>query len=124
MTRLTLVLLTLLVVPSWGAEAPTLSTPDGTVRHVLRGLADNRPEVIWQVLPAKHQALIENKIKQTLGTLDAQVHQKPFGNPAQIKNGTWIYRGLKIRNLATGKQMTTVEFEVTDGKVANVTVQL
>ena len=94
MTRLTLVLLTLLVVPSWGAEAPTLSTPDGTVRHVLRGLADNRPEVIWQVLPAKHQALIENEIKQTLGTL------------------------------ATGKQMTTVEFEVTDGKVANVTVQL
>jgi hypothetical protein len=56
------------------------STPDGTIKYVINGIADNEPEVLWKVLPASHQKTLNEEFKKTLGNVvDSEVHEAVFG---------------------------------------------
>ena len=32
-----------------------VDAPDGTIKYVLDGVANNKPEVLWEALPGSHQ---------------------------------------------------------------------
>ena len=55
-----------------------LNTPDGTVKYVLNGLANDKPEVLWEALSAKHQKLIHNEIKKAGANVDDEIYKKSF----------------------------------------------
>ena len=53
-----------------------INTPDGTIKYVLNGLVDNKPEVLWEALPAKHQKLIHDEIKKAGANVDDEIQTK------------------------------------------------
>ena len=53
-----------------------INTPDGAIKRVFNGLADNKPEVLWEALPVKHQKLITDEIKKSSANVDAEVQTK------------------------------------------------
>ncbi len=53
-----------------------INTPDGAIKRVFNGLADNKPEVLWEALPAKHQQLITDEIKKSSANVDAEIQTK------------------------------------------------
>ena len=55
-----------------------LSTPDGTIKYVLNGIANNKPEVLWQVLPSSHQQTLNDELKKSMGNVDPEVHKQSF----------------------------------------------
>ena len=56
------------------------STPDGTIKYVINGIADNEPEVLWKVLPASHQKTLNEEFKKAVGNVvDPEVHEATVG---------------------------------------------
>ena len=55
-----------------------LNTPDGTIKYVLNGIANNKPEVLWEVLPASHQQTLNDELKKSMGNVDPEVHKQIF----------------------------------------------
>ena len=56
------------------------STPDGTIKYVINGIADNEPEVLWKVLPASHQKTLNEEFKKAVGNgMDPEVHEAVVG---------------------------------------------
>ena len=55
-----------------------LKTPDGTIKYVLNGIANNKPEVLWEVLPASHQQTLNDELKKSMGNVDPEVHKQSF----------------------------------------------
>ena len=80
-----------------------LSTPDGTIKYVLNGLADNKPEVIWAVLPAKHQKTIHEAVKKLGANVDAEVQTKTV---AVLKKATGVLKNKKALILETAQMMS------------------
>jgi hypothetical protein len=54
------------------------STPDGTVQTVTSELANNRPQVVWQALPASYQTDIREVIVAFADKMDADLWNRTF----------------------------------------------
>ena len=55
-----------------------VNTPDGAIKYVLNGIADNKPEVLWEVLPASQQQTLNDELKKSMGNVDPEVHKQIF----------------------------------------------
>lgn len=53
-----------------GVEPEIPNTPDGTVRAVIDGLVDHRPDVAWRALPPSYQADVTRLTQQFADTVD------------------------------------------------------
>ena len=51
-----------------------LSTPDGTVKYVLNELANNKPEVLWEAMPASHKQTLNDELKKSMANVDMEIH--------------------------------------------------
>lgn len=69
-----------------------INTPDGAVKYVLNGLANDKPEVLWEALPAKHQKLIHAEIKKAGANVDDEIYKKSFD---VLKKATGILKNKK-----------------------------
>jgi hypothetical protein len=54
------------------------STPDGTVQTIASEVANDRPQVLWQALPASYQADIRDVIVAFADKLDADLWNRTF----------------------------------------------
>src|SRR5688572_11963811 len=61
-----------------GSSAGIPSTPDGTVQKVTSDLANDRPQVVWQALPASYQSDIREVIVAFADKLDADLWNRTF----------------------------------------------
>jgi hypothetical protein len=80
-----------------------INTPDGTIKYVLNGLADNKPEVFWEVLPAKHQKLIHDEIKKAGASVDAEIQTKTID---VLKKATGVLKNKKTLIIETVQAMS------------------
>jgi hypothetical protein len=80
-----------------------INTPDGTIKYVLNGLADNKPEVLWEALPAKHQKTIHEAIKKSGANIDAEIQRKTVD---VLKKATGILKNKKTLILETVQAMS------------------
>ena len=69
-----------------------LTTPDGTVRYVINGLSEERPEVLWDVLPPEHQQTINDELKKSFANVDEEIHKESF---AVLQKAVGILRSKK-----------------------------
>ncbi len=51
-------------------------TPDGTVRVVLEGLVQHRPEIVWRALPASYQQEVGELSREFADTVDPAVFDR------------------------------------------------
>ncbi len=58
--------------------AQTSSAPDQAIKDVIYGIADGKPVVLWQALPASYQKEIKSLISEAAEKMDADVHDKTF----------------------------------------------
>jgi len=58
------------------AAAADWSTAEASMKTILNGLADNRPEIIWEALPAGHKATLNGEVKKAIGNVDPEVVAK------------------------------------------------
>jgi hypothetical protein len=79
-----------------------INTPDGTVKYVLNGLANDKPEVLWEALPAKHQKLIHDEIKKVGANVDDEIYKKSFD---VLKKATGILKNKKTLIIEAMKAM-------------------
>lgn len=86
-----------------------INTPDGTVKYVLNGLADNKPEVLWGALPAKHQKMIHDEIKKAGANVDDEIQTKTID---VLKKATGILKNKKTLILETVQAMSGGQGEV------------
>ena len=77
-TMLAALLATAVVVSSCAA-AGLPQSPDGAVHNVVRGLAANHPEVMWQALPASYQSDINGLVRDFADQMDPEVWNRSFG---------------------------------------------
>jgi hypothetical protein len=65
---------------SAGAGPPRAlpDTLDGTVLHVTRELADGRPQVLWEALPASYQSDLTSLVHEAASRVDAEVWNRTF----------------------------------------------
>ena len=61
-----------------GSSAGIPSTPDGTVQKVTSDLASDRPQVVFQALPASYQNDVREVIVAFAGKLDADLWNRTF----------------------------------------------
>ncbi len=80
-----------------------INTPDGAIKRVFAGLADNKPEVLWEALPAKHQDLIHDEIKKSSANVDAEVQAKLV---SVLKKTVGVLKGKKTLILQTVQTMS------------------
>ena len=52
------------------------ATPDGTIKYVANGLADNKPQVLWEAMPASYQQTLNDELKKSMANTDPEVHAK------------------------------------------------
>lgn len=90
-----------------------INTPDGTIKYVLNGLADNKPEVLWEALPAKHQKLIHDEIKKAGANVDAEIQTKTI---AVLKKATGVLKNKETVIKETLQAMGVLEGLDKDGK--------
>lgn len=90
-----------------------LNTPDGTIKYVLNGLADNKPEVLWEALPAKHQKLIHDEIKKAGANVDAEIQTKTI---TVLKKATGVLKNKETVIKETLQAMGALEGLDKDGK--------
>jgi len=92
-----------------------INTPDGAIKRVFNGLADNKPEVLWEALPAKHQKLINDEIKKSSANVDPEVQTKIV---EVLKKTVGILKSKKALLLETAKTMAgqgeSIPTEVTE----------
>ena len=86
-----------------------INTPDGTIKYVLNGLADNKPEVLWEALPAKHQKMIHDEIKKAGANVDDEIQTKTID---VLKKATGILKNKKTLILETVQAMSGGQGEV------------
>ena len=58
------------------AMADDWSTAESSVKTVFNGLADSRPEIIWEAMPAGHKAALNGEVKKAIGNVDADIVNK------------------------------------------------
>ena len=75
-----------------GGGGDDLSTPDGTIRYVINGLSEERPEVLWDVLPPEHQQTINGELKNAFANVDEEIHKEGF---AVLQKAVGILRSKK-----------------------------
>ena len=80
-----------------------INTPDGTIKYVLNGLANNKPEVFWEALPAKHQKLIHDEIKKSGANLDPEIQTKTVD---VLKKATGVLKNKKTLIIETVQAMS------------------
>jgi len=80
-----------------------INTPDGTIKYVLNGLADNKPEVLWEALPAKYQKLIHDEIKKSGASVDAEIQAKTID---VLKKATGVLKNKKTLIIETVQAMS------------------
>jgi hypothetical protein len=73
-----LALTSLLACTAGGAADPP-ATADQAVTVVARGLAANRPEVLWQALPESYRRDVTSLVHEAAASHDADVWTKTFG---------------------------------------------
>jgi hypothetical protein len=61
-----------------GSSAGIPSTPDGTVQKVTSDLAGDRPQIVWQALPASYQNDIREVIVAFADKLDTDLYNRTF----------------------------------------------
>jgi hypothetical protein len=68
--------------PAAAGDLP--DSPDGTCRAVMQSLADRRPEILWQALPASYQKDITELTRAFADRMDPEIWQTAFrlGNKA------------------------------------------
>ena len=54
------------------------STPDGALMAVAEGFKTNKPEAIWEFLPASYQKDVNDVLHQYANTMDAELYGKGF----------------------------------------------
>ena len=52
------------------------ATPDGTIKYVANGLADNKPQVLWEAMPASYKQTLNEELKKSMANTDPEVHAK------------------------------------------------
>ena len=52
------------------------ATPDGTIKYVANGLADNKPQVLWEALPASYKQTLNDELKKSMVNADPEIHSK------------------------------------------------
>jgi hypothetical protein len=77
-TSLVVVGALLCVTCSCGPGGGFPSTPEGTVQHVAKELRENRPEVLWDALPASHQDDLIGLVHEFADKMDADLYNKVF----------------------------------------------
>ena len=80
-----------------------INAPDGTIKYVLNGLADNKPEVLWEALPAKHQKLIHDEIKKSGANVDPEIQTKAVD---VLKKATGVLKDKKTLIMETVQAMS------------------
>ena len=79
-----------------------VDAPDGTIKYVLDGVANNKPEVLWEALPGSHQKTLNDELKKSMANVDPDVHEQAF---AVLQKLTGILKNkkaliLKAANMA------------------------
>lgn len=52
------------------------ATPDGTIKYVANGLADNKPQVLWEAMPASYKQTLNDELKKSMSNADPEIHSK------------------------------------------------
>ncbi len=74
------VLLAVVIAVGFAAHASDLpDSPDGTVKAVFQGLADQHPEILWQALPASYQKDINELTHAFANKMDPEIWNAAFG---------------------------------------------
>jgi len=68
------------------------ATPDGTIKYVANGLADNKPQVLWEAMPASYKQTLNEELKKSMANTDPEVHAKSV---AVLKKLTGVLRDKK-----------------------------
>jgi hypothetical protein len=76
-----------------------VNTPDGTIEYVLNGVANNKPEVLWEALPASHQQTLNDELKKSMTNVDSEVHEQIF---AVLQKLTGLLKNKKALILQSG----------------------
>lgn len=68
-----------LVLAGCGESKPSVpATPDGMVKAVAHGMANNNPAVAWAAMPPKWQQDVDSLVKTFAEKVDAEVYDKTF----------------------------------------------
>lgn len=59
-------------------------TPDAAVRTVLDGLKASKPVVVWDVMPASHQAAFNRMVRDFASAADPEIWKRTVGNLKKI----------------------------------------
>jgi len=59
-------------------EPAAAATPQEAITRIASGLADSRPEVVWQALPASYQQDVEALLHEAAGKMDRELWNKTF----------------------------------------------
>ena len=76
-----------------------LNKSDGTIKYVLDGVANNKPEVLWEALPASHQQTLNDELKKSMANVDSEVHKQVF---AVLQKLTGLLKNKKALILESG----------------------
>jgi hypothetical protein len=68
------------------------ATPDGTVTHVVKQLEQDKPEVLWDAMPASYQADVTGLTHEVANKMDAELYTKVF---AILQKATDILKNKK-----------------------------
>jgi len=52
------------------------ATPDGTIKYVANGLAENKPQVLWEAMPASYKQTLNDELKKSMSNADPEIHSK------------------------------------------------
>lgn len=74
--RINLTFLLLLTACSPGGPPEPAANPDEAHDRLMQGLAERRPEVLWDALPASYQRDIEGLIHDSVGSVDEELWNK------------------------------------------------
>ena len=79
------------------------ATPDGTIKYVANGLADNKPQVLWEAMPASYKQTLNEELKKSMANTDPEVHAKSV---AVLQKLTGVLRDKKPLIMETVNQFT------------------
>ncbi len=74
-TMLVLVVIALMQV-GCGSSVP--DTPDGTAKAVMNGIAENKPDIIWEAMPESYRKDVNDLIHKFAEEMDPDVYKKFF----------------------------------------------
>lgn len=82
--RLCLLLLLMLVPGCQGAAGPDFSTPEGTMKAVTQAMAEGRPEVFWDSMPASYREDVSDIVHGFAESMNPEAWQRGFGLLAKL----------------------------------------